>query len=131
MKAFSCSKLVRGNLKCALWTFKPQLNLKCEELYRFLIVITARVRSTTRGYVFIGVCLLTGGGGAGGVYPTSGTSPFPTSGQIPSGWYPSPVTGPAQGSTPGQGPLARTGVHLQLGPGIPAGTEVPPTPSQD
>ena len=76
--------------------------------------LTTRVRSTTGGSVFTGVCLLTQWGG-GGVLQSqvlsqiSGPRSFPGRG----GWYPPAKTGleyplPGMGYPPGQD---RTGVH--------------------
>ena len=74
---------------------------------RRLVIFTARVRSTTGGYVFTGICLLTWGGYPSPRFfpmslvpgPFQGGSPVPSSfpghwSQVLSGGYLSQVTGP-------------------------------------
>ena len=87
--------------------------------------ITTRVRSTTRGYVFTGVCLLPGEGegrGGGTSDQDMGTPPSPPQGQDKGRSTLPPLPWPGQGYSSLCPPLlARTGVSL---PPLPT----PPTP---
>ena len=109
-------------------------------------IFTTRVRSTTQGYVFTGVCLFGGGGQAPvpSPFPASGPrsfrrgiTPSPVTGPVQSpvwglawGVPPSPVTGPVQSPVPGPawGTPARTGqgISPRTGQGVP-----PPPPTRE
>ena len=67
-------------------------------------IFTDRVRSTTEGYVFTGVCLLTGGGGYPSQVPMGGGVPQGAYPPARSRWggYPKVLTPPAKVPTPPQ-----------------------------
>ena len=90
------------------------------DMFRISLLFTARVRSTTGGYLFTGICLLTRGyPSLWSQVPSQPLVPCPVWGlqqywsHVPYMRCPSPVTGPAEGE------------YLRTSP-PPAGTRIPP-----